>query len=112
MLKKILLGFSLALLILFSGYVHAVADDQLANSMSLANGSYSGTSVEKPLTYSQQIARMQHEQRLARMEFDNWIGFSPARPTMGTMFWSYGTPSYYLPSRNVIVRARGNPWYW
>ena len=40
----------------------------------------------KPLTYPQQMARYEAEQRTMRMERNRWIGFDPARPLTNSSY--------------------------
>ncbi len=44
----------------------------------------------KPLTYPQQLARFQAEQRMMRMEYNRWIGFDPARPATNSSYMYSG----------------------
>ncbi|GIX00736.1 MAG: hypothetical protein KatS3mg111_4068 [Pirellulaceae bacterium] len=67
----------------------------------------------KPLTFAQQMARMQAEQRALRMEWYRWIGHSPLRPTINATHLSTTTPTYYIPSRGVMIKYPGGAmWYW
>ncbi len=67
----------------------------------------------QPLTFAQQIARMEAEQRALRIQWYNWIGHSPLRPTVNATYLSTTLPRYYIPSRGVIVKyAGGSGWYW
>lgn len=44
----------------------------------------------KPLTYPQQIARYEAEQRSMRMERNRWIGYEPARPNTNSSYMYSG----------------------
>ena len=59
--------------------------------------------------------RVQFEarQRVLREERNQWIGYSPARPTVNASNLSNGLPYYYVPSRGQIVTTgMGRAWYW
>lgn len=67
----------------------------------------------QPLTYAQQRARFESEQRLYRIEWNNWIGYSPSRPTLNASYMSGIAPRYYIPSRGILVHTgMGRSWYW
>lgn len=67
----------------------------------------------KPLTFPQQVARYQAEQRMLRMQWNQWIGYSPLRPNMNSSYMSNGLNRYYIPSRGIIVTGNyHNGWYW
>ena len=67
----------------------------------------------KPLTIAQQRAKFEADQRTLRMDFNNWIGYSPSRPNMNASYMSNGLQTFYIPSRGVIVTAgRTRSWYW
>lgn len=70
-------------------------------------------SLHKPLTVSQQRARFEAEQRLYRAEWNNWIGYSPLRPSLNSSYMSNIAPRYFVPSRGILIRT-GQPlwWYW
>lgn len=79
----------------------------LSNSPSAAYASYNS------LSYAQQRARFADEQRAMRMEWNNWIGYSPLRPNMNASYMSNGLQRYYIPRRGVIVSAGpSSQWYW
>ncbi len=79
----------------------------------LSNTSSNSYESEPPLTYAQQVARFESEQRILRMQFNKWIGHEPLRPAMNANYMSNGMQRYYLPSRGWIVTP-GNvrTWYW
>lgn len=61
----------------------------------------------------QQRAMFAAEQRMLRIEYNNWIGHSPLRPNMNSSYMSNGLQRYYIPSRGVIVSAgNARSWYW
>ncbi|MEZ6135493.1 MAG: hypothetical protein R3C53_11345 [Pirellulaceae bacterium] len=67
----------------------------------------------KELSIAQQRAIFAANQRVLRMEFNNWIGYSPLRPNVNASYMSSGYPRYYIPSRGVFVSATGGrAWYW
>jgi hypothetical protein len=66
-----------------------------------------------PLTIPQQRAKFEADQRMLRMEWNNWIGYSPSRPNMNASYMSNGLQQYYIPSRGVIVSTgHSRSWYW
>lgn len=77
------------------------------------NNSPSDKYVQKPLTFAQQTARFEAEQRVMRMQWNKWIGHDPARPSMNASYMSNGLHRYYIPQRSVIVTSMGpRVWYW
>lgn len=61
----------------------------------------------------QQRAMFAAEQRMLRIEYNNWIGYSPLRPNMNASYMSNGSQRYYMPSRGAIVSAgNARSWYW
>lgn len=67
----------------------------------------------QPLTYAQQIARFESDQRVLRLQWNQWIGYDPLRPTMNASYMSNGRQKYYIPSRSVIVSVgNSRAWYW
>lgn len=70
-------------------------------------------SQSQPLTYAQQRARFEAEQRIYRIEWNNWIGYSPSRPTVNSSYMSGIAPRYYVPSRGVVYHpGQARHWYW
>ncbi len=79
----------------------------LSSSDSASDIAYQGPTVP------QQRAMFAAEQRLLRMEYNNWIGYNPLRPNMNGSYMSNGVHRYYIPSRGVIVSAgNSRSWYW
>lgn len=69
--------------------------------------------VSKPLTFAQQTARYEAEQRVLRIQWNKWIAHDPLRPTMNASYMSNGVNRYYLPSRGVITSVGSSRmWYW
>ncbi len=68
----------------------------------------------QPLTFAQQTARFEAEQRTMRLEWNKWIGHSPLRPAMNAdLFMGDNSQRYYLPNRGIIVgNYRSTSWYW
>lgn len=56
----------------------------------------------KPLTYPQQMARYEAEQRTMRMERNRWIGFEPARPVTNSSY-TYSGLYNFTPGNNYSV---------
>ncbi len=66
-----------------------------------------------PMTIPQQRALFAAEQRMLRLEWNRWIGYSPLRPHMNASYMSNGVRTYFIPGRSVIVSAGRTPaWYW
>lgn len=74
--------------------------------------STSGSQYYKLPSLAQQQAMYEAEQRIMRMEWNNWTGQSPLRPTMNASFMSYGFQSFYAPQRGILVNAGHRGWYW
>lgn len=112
MFIKSITAFALALLLAFAVQSQAAAQEPatekplpLSNSPSVAQS--------KPLTFAQQNARFAAEQRMLRMEWNNWIGYSPLRPNMNASYMSNGFQRYYIPARASIVSGgTTRSWYW
>lgn len=69
--------------------------------------------VAKVPSVIQQRAMFAAEQRILRIEYNNWIGHSPLRPNMNASYMSNGMQRYYIPSRGAIVSAgNARSWYW
>ncbi len=101
--------------LLFVVAVQSVAIAQQPGEVSELPLSSSNASsyVSAPLTFAQQTARFEAEQRMLRMEWNKWIAHSPLRPHMNSSYMSNGAPRFYLPSRGVIVSAGyARTWYW
>lgn len=56
----------------------------------------------KPLTYPQQMARYEAEQRTMRMERNRWIGFDPARPITNASY-TYSGLYNFNPGNSYTV---------
>lgn len=60
-----------------------------------------------------QRIQFEAQQRVLREEWNQWIGYSPARPTVNGSNLSNGLPYYYIPSRGQIVNnGLGRSGYW
>lgn len=67
----------------------------------------------KPPSIAQQRAQYEADQRMMRMEWNKWIGYSPLRPNMNASYYSNGFQRYYIPSRGVFVSGyQTRTWYW
>jgi hypothetical protein len=88
-------------------------EPQTDSSIPLSNISSTSYQAEPPLTYAQQTARFESDQRIMRMQFNKWIGYEPLRPAMNSSYMSNGLKRYYIPARGWIVTP-GNvsTWYW
>ena len=66
-----------------------------------------------PLTYAQQVARFESEQRMLRIQWNKWVGYDSLRPSMNASYMSNGSRRYYIPSRGLIVTSGPTrTWYW
>ena len=91
---------------------NATANAQQPEPLPLST-SRSSAYQERPLTIAQQRAKFAADQRMLRLEWNQWIGHEPLRPFMNASYMSNGSPRYYIPSRGVIVSyGMGNAWYW
>lgn len=84
------------------------------NPLPLSRTPSSGYMLEpRPMSIPQQRAMFEADQRMLRMEWNKWIGYSPLRPNLNASYMSNGMQRYYIPSRGVIISA-GNAyqWYW
>lgn len=89
----------------------SVAEAQQADPLPLSTSR--SASQEKPLTIAQQRARFAADQRMLRLEWNQWIGYEPLRPSMNSSYMSNGVQRYYIPSRGLIVSTGAtNAWYW
>ncbi|QDV24011.1 hypothetical protein [Aureliella helgolandensis] len=91
----------------------AVSQIPLSNSPSVSLNPIPRYNESAALSYRQQQARFEHEQRTMRIEWNKWIGYSPARPTLNASNMAFGSQLFYIPARAAIVSA-GNTrrWYW
>lgn len=109
-LRKLLLGLSLAIALLC---VPGQAQEPLVPKLPLTQSPSTAASAPQQFTFAQQQARFVAEQRMLRMEYNNWIGYSPLRPNMNASYMSSGYQHFYIPSRGVIVSSSPQrAWYW
>ena len=81
-----------------------------SDKMALSNSS---SVTAKPLTFPQQVARYEAQQRVMRMQWNASIGYSPLRPNMNASWMSNGVQVFYIPSRSVFVSTNSaRAWYW
>jgi hypothetical protein len=67
----------------------------------------------KPLTFAQQRARFEAEQRMYRMEWNLWIGHSPLRPNSNASYMAASYyQNYYNADRGVLINTGTRGWYW
>lgn len=60
-----------------------------------------------------QRVQFEIQQRVLREQWNQWIGYSPARPTVNASNLSNGFPHYYVPSRGQIVNSgMRRAWNW
>jgi hypothetical protein len=65
----------------------------------------------KPLTYPQQMARYEAEQRSMRMERNRWIGFDPARPITNSSYTYSGLYNFNPGSSYSIAYGSRHRFY-
>jgi len=65
----------------------------------------------KPLTYPQQLARHEAEQRTMRMEHNRWIGFDPARPATNASYMYSGLYNFNSGNNYSIAYASRHRFY-
>lgn len=58
-------------------------------------GSYEGA-ISKPLSIAQQRARYDADQRMARMQWNKWIGYEPSRPALPNALTNNEMNPYFL----------------
>lgn len=77
-------------------------EPESANALPMTTSTSAALYFPKPLTYPQQIARYEAEQRAMRMEYNRWIGFDPARPATNSS-WMYSGLYNFTPSVSYSV---------
>ena len=83
--------------------VPALAQEpESANGLPMTTSTSASMYFPKPLTYPQQLARYEAEQRAMRMSYNRWIGFDPARPATNSS-WMYSGLYNFTPSVNYSV---------
>ncbi|MFN3189853.1 MAG: hypothetical protein ACE361_04965 [Aureliella sp.] len=107
---------ALALLLVLSNSMVTTAQEnapaETTPPLPLSN-SPSTNYVSKPLTFAQQTARFEAEQRILRLQWNKWIGHDPLRPTMNASYMSNGVHRFYIPQRAAIVSPSAmRSWYW
>ena len=81
-----------------------------SDKMALSNSS---SVPQQALTFPQQVARFEAQQRVMRMQWNASIGYSPLRPNMNASWMSNGVQTYYIPGRSVFVSSSPTrAWYW
>lgn len=107
---------AVAMLLVLSHSIAANAQENVvaekAPQLPLSN-SPSTNYVSKPLTFAQQTARFEAQQRVLRMQWNKWIAHDPLRPTMNASYMSNGVQRFYIPQRAAIVSPSAmRSWYW
>ncbi|MCA9133477.1 MAG: hypothetical protein KDA45_09995 [Planctomycetales bacterium] len=75
--------------------------------------SFAYTTQPLGMSIVQQRAMFEADQRMLRLEWNKWIGYSPSRPNTNASYMSNGLQRYYIPARGVIVGAGpSRSWYW
>lgn len=113
MFRKQTAALAFALLMTVVIHSQAVAQEPVESAPMPLSSSNAAQYVSAPLSFAQQTARFEAEQRRMRMEWNKWIGHSPLRPHMNASYMSNGVQRFYIPSRAVIVSAGySHGWYW
>ena len=86
---------TLLFLLILTGYLSVNAQAQAqqpdsGDSLPMSTSNSAAQYFPKPLTYPQQLARYEAEQRTMRMEHNRWIGFDPARPATNASYMYSG----------------------
>jgi len=109
---KVLAVLATALCVQFFVQPSAQAQEP-SRPLPLVSSNSPSDEVVKGPSVIQQRAMFAAEQRMLRIEYNNWIGHSPLRPNMNASYMSNGLQRYYIPSRGVIVSAgNARSWYW
>ena len=98
MIRPVLMRVAPCLLVLatWASAVHADDPKQpLPLSATTSLGSYEAT-ISKPLTIAQQRARYEADQRMARMQWNKWIGYEPSRPALPNALTNNEMNPYFL----------------
>ncbi len=112
-LKKLFVAIAVGLIVMAANSVDAQEPAEASPSDRIPLSNSPSYELPPPLTFAQQKARFQEEQRMLRMEWNKWIGYSPSRPNMNASYMSNGLQRYYIPSRGVIVTGYNHSgWYW
>lgn len=108
-IKRMIAGMGLALCLAITANAQEAVQAEALPLSSSPSTEYT----PKPLTYAQQMARFQAEQRMMRIQYNKWIAFDPLRPTMNASYMSNGVQRFYIPQRAAIVSAgQMRSWYW
>ncbi len=65
----------------------------------------------KPLTYPQQMARFEAEQRTMRMERNRWLGLDPARPITNSSYTYSGLYNFSLGNNYSVAYGSRHRFY-
>ena len=104
---------AIAMLFAIAPNVRAQTPSDPAPKLPLSTANYDAVAQEPVLTIPQQRAKFASDQRMLRLEYNNWIGYSPLRPNVNSSYMSAGYQRYYMPTRNVIFSAgNARAWYW
>lgn len=113
MIRLSRLALSLALTFFVVGQSQCLAQEAAEEPLPLTQSPSVKYVTTQPLSFAQQQARFEAEQRSMRLQWNNWIGYSPSRPNMNASYMSNGVQRYYIPSRALIVSAGyTRTWYW
>jgi hypothetical protein len=97
--------FLLAVAVVMTTALQARAQDpfeQNKDVLPLTTSTSAAMYFPKPLTYAQQVARYEAEQRTMRMERNRWIGFDPARPVTNSSY-TYSGLYNFTPGNSYSV---------
>ena len=78
--------FLLAVVVLMLAPLQVQAQEPEKDVLPLTTSTSAAMYFPKPLSYPQQMARFEAEQRSMRMEHNRWIGLDPARPITNSSY--------------------------
>ncbi len=84
---------------------------ETSDSLPMTTSTSAAQYFPKPLTYPQQIARFEAEQRAMRMEHNRWIGFDPARPATNASYMYSGLYNFNSGSSYSIAYGSRHRFY-
>jgi len=93
----------LAVVSFLSATPRGQAQEPLSDGLPMTTSTSAAQYFPKPLTYPQQIARFEAEQRSMRMEHNRWIGFDPARPVTNSSYMYSGLYNFTPGSGGSIA---------
>ncbi len=114
MFNKLIYTFAAMLMIGLASQASAQEDSATkAEPLPISSSPSASSYAWKPMTFAQQRARFEAEQRALRMEWNNWIGYSPLRPSANASYMSNSYYSnYFSAQRGIMINTGRRGWYW